>query len=119
MREQSREQPRVFCFHKKDIDEDNRIAALFGYVLESDRRFSGGVFNFKVGLTSLKGDAALWEHLHPGEPYVPSEQIDNVRLPKKSVAGNSKSNSRVIFDPDILRYIKPDVIAGVDADALD
>lgn len=116
--EESREQPRVFCFHKRDIDHDGHISRLSGYVVESDRRYSGGVFTFKVGLTSQSWDNALWLQEFPGEPYNPGEQTDNVPAPEKGIV-TYVDNRRVIFDRDTLAYIKSDVEAGIDAQSLD
>ncbi|MGE4046259.1 MAG: hypothetical protein AB7F35_15490 [Acetobacteraceae bacterium] len=116
--EQSREQPRVFCFHKRDIDADGSITRLIGYVMESDKRYSGGVFTFKVGLTSRDWDVKLWEQFCPGELYQPDNQIDNVPIPKVDLI-TQMDDRRVIFDADTLKYIKPDVLKGVDAQSLD
>jgi len=115
--EQSREQPRVFCFHKRDIDHAGRISRLIGYVVESDKRYSGGVFTFKVGLSWRGFDEELWKENFSEKPYNHQEQIDNVPLPNGDKLYTEIGDRRIIFDSDVLKYIRSS--AKIDEQALD
>jgi hypothetical protein len=116
LREESREQPRILCLHGKDFDEKDRISRLSGYVLESDKRFTGGVYMFRVGLVSLQLDKDIWDHEYPGIPYDVEEQIDNVRFPKVNPA-RRREHHRVVFDQRMLNFIRPDILKSIDAQA--
>jgi hypothetical protein len=122
--EQMRQQPRVFCFHKYDIDDQNRICLMIGYVVESDRRYTSGVFKFRVGLASVHRDQSQWEDQFADEPYNPEAQVGNFALPKPDRKTDNpddprKKDAKVIFDGDIVSYLRSDLRAGIDDRALD
>jgi hypothetical protein len=121
--EQMRQQPRIFCIHKYDIDEQNRICLMIGYVVESDRRFTSGVFKFRIGLVSIHRDQAQWDHQFPDDPYNPEDQVGNFAVPRTDRRTDSqddrKKDNRVMFDEEIVNYLKPDLRAGIDDRALD
>ena len=109
LREQSRDQPRIFCFHNKDVDAEGRIARLEGHVLESDKRYDRGVFMFKVGLVSVRRDQEIWRHEYPGFPYSLDEQTDTVRIPLTTTS-RRRASRRVVFDQRILDYVRPGIL---------
>lgn len=108
LKERSCEQPRIFCFDKKLDASFGKITRMSGYVLESDKRYGDGVYKFKIGLIAREADEALWEHIHPDEPYNEEAQIDNV--PFEDAFARQNTGRRVIFDLELLKYIEPDII---------
>jgi hypothetical protein len=105
LKEESRHQPRIFCFNQKDTS-NGKVTHLKGYVLESDKRYGDGVHQFRVGLIAAETDEKLWEIVYPDEPYDEEAQIDNV--PFEDALARQNLGRRVIFDQYLLQHIKPD-----------
>jgi hypothetical protein len=109
LREKSHDQPRVFCFYRKDVDAEGRIARLEGYLLESDKRYDRGVNMFRVGLVSVRRDQEIWRHEYPGSPYSLDEQTDMVPIPPINAVWHGEKR-RVVFDQRILDYVRPSIL---------
>jgi hypothetical protein len=111
LREKSHDQPRIFCFYRKDVDAEGRIARLEGYLMESDKRYDSGVHMFRVGLVSVRRDQEIWRHEYPNSRYSLDEQTDAVRLLSINTAVR-RDKRRVVFDQRILDYVRPSVLMG-------
>jgi hypothetical protein len=107
LKEQSRDQPRIFCFNQMDTSF-GKVTRLKGHILESDKRYGNEVYKFRVGLIAKETDEVLWKLAHRDEHYDEEAQIDNV--PFEDAVARQNAGSRVIFDLQLLKYIEPEII---------
>jgi len=109
LREEIKQQPRLFCFYRAEPAKTEKIVRLYGFLIESDKKFTGNVYRFKVALVSVETEREMWIREHPRETFDLEEQIDNIPFTEAAKERNP-SIHRVLLDPQAIAYIKPDVV---------
>lgn len=107
LREVSKEQPRIFCFKRTDPSRDH-LCRLYGYLMESDRKFGNDVYRWKVGLASEQIDKLLWCDQHNSGDYIWENQVDNIPYTERAKEKKAP-NEDICLDEYIVDYIKSDV----------